>query len=310
MRKLSWICVLVWVSGCGDDDAPPPDSAVITTDGAPAVGPCGTSPPDNATSCPRIGLVCEYGDDPREECHTLASCEASGQWQLTSPRCTALPPVTCPATREAAAGMDCTPMDAWCTYADLGCHCTNCREFPIATCAGPLKWVCDTPNADPACPAGKPAKGASCAQNGQVCRYECGSEGGRTCQAGAWVASEGGPCPISTRRAKRDISYLTPAELATLAHAAESIPLATWEYIDPTLGPGRRLGFIIEDQPPGSPAVEPGRQMVNEYGYTSMLLAALQAQRRELDELRQEVAALKAAVSARSAGRPRARRAR
>jgi len=297
MRKLAGFYLLL--VGCGGSSELPsrPDGGA---DAAALPSPCPAAAPQAGESCPRIGLTCEYGDDPRNECHVMASCEANGMWLLTAPRCTPLPGVTCPATREAAAGQDCTPMDAWCVYGDLECHCTNCREFPVAFCGGPLLWKCDEPNADPACPAGKPLLGAGCRPDGKVCTYSCGQDGGRTCTGGAWQASEGGPCPISTRRAKRDISYLDPHQIAAIARAVEATRLATWEYTDPALGPGRRLGFIIEDQPPGSPAVEPDRQMVNEYGYTSMLLAALQAQRREIEELRRKLDALEKAVRQRT----------
>ncbi|MCC6998085.1 MAG: hypothetical protein IT370_25955 [Deltaproteobacteria bacterium] len=316
MRKLSLLGLWVLVAaasaaGCGDDDdGGKLDAAVVGGDGGARDGavlptPCPATPPQVNDACPRAGLVCEYGDDPRESCHTVATC--NGTWSIVAPRCTALPPVICPATREAAAGQDCTPMDAYCSYGDnLDCHCTNCREFPVAGCAGPLRWDCDAPNVDPMCPAGKPALGGGCAPDDQRCVYSCGQDGARECKAGVWTAAQGGPCPISSRQAKRDIHYVDPAEAAALARAVESTRLATWEYLDPTLGRGRRLGFIIEDQAPDSPAVEPGGAMVNQYGYISMLVAAVQAQRQEIDQLRKEVEALRR----QQPRRPRQQRAR
>jgi hypothetical protein len=49
---------------------------------------------------------------------------------------------------------------------------------------------------------------------------------------------------------------------------------------------------LIDDQPDPSPAVAADRTHVDEYGYTSMLLATVQQQAREIEELRRRVAAL------------------
>ncbi|MFT5354853.1 MAG: hypothetical protein ACI9KE_002066 [Polyangiales bacterium] len=97
---------------------------------------------------------------------------------------------------------------------------------------------------------------------------------------------------MSTRRAKRDIEYLGEAEIETLAAAAMSTRLTTYEYIDPALDGRRRLGFIIEDQP-ASYAVDPERSQVDLYGYTSMLVAAMQSQERRIEALEGELRALR-----------------
>ena len=97
---------------------------------------------------------------------------------------------------------------------------------------------------------------------------------------------------MSTRRAKRDIEYLDDAEVDALARVALDTRLTTYEYIDPALDGRRRLGFIIEDQPT-SYAVDPERSQVDLYGYTSMLVAAIQRQEREIQALRRELQALR-----------------
>lgn len=56
----------------------------------------------------------------------------------------------------------------------------------------------------------------------------------------------------------------------------------------------QRPGFLIDDNEP-SEAVDPARDMVDLYGYTSRALAALQVQARELEALRREVAELRRA---------------
>jgi len=72
--------------------------------------------------------------------------------------------------------------------------------------------------------------------------------------------------------------------------------LATYQYKG---APSERhLGFIIDDIEP-SAAVDPGRDMVNLYGYTSMAVAALQSQAREIAALKKEVARLRRASHAR-----------
>jgi hypothetical protein len=73
--------------------------------------------------------------------------------------------------------------------------------------------------------------------------------------------------------------------------------LAIWRYKhDPAK---LRLGIIIDDDE-GSPAVDARRDQLDLYGYTSMVVAALQVQAREIEALKRQVAALK---KARATGR-------
>lgn len=144
-------------------------------------------------------------------------------------------------------------------------------------CGGDPTWMCDAPNADPDCPRGKPQLGTGCREDGKQCVYECGQDGARTCRTGVWNRSDGGPCPVSTARVKRDIQYLSAAELSEISNALQNISLARYEYTDPALGRGEKLGFIIEDMPAATPAVDRQRMMVDLYGYTSMLVADAQA---------------------------------
>jgi hypothetical protein len=238
------------------------------------------------------GLTCEYGTDPRPACRSSATC-TNGAWAILQARCVPLPEVTCPDTREAAAGQLCEPEAAYCVYADLACECTNCSTGgPVDICTGDPTWHCAAPNADPACPAGIPLLGSACSGEGKSCTYACGSGGARVCKKGAWYAADGGPCPVSSRRAKRDIVYLTQAERRRIAEDLTRFKLATYEYRDPALAGRRHLGFIIEDVP-GSPAVDRDGNMVDLYGYASMLVAAVQAQGEEIRKLKAELARLK-----------------
>lgn len=264
--------------------------------------PCPADPPASMSPCAREGLACQYGRDPRESCRTTATCDA-GAWQIVSPRCPPLvDPAMCPASREAAANTDCSTMNATCDYAGLGCTCTNCRSFPLSRCDGPLRWRCTAPSAEPGCPAVQPNLGAACVMDGQRCGYDCeatGVNGGRLCRGGVWEASPNN-CPISTRAAKRDIRYLSPAESAEVARVALGTRLATYEYTDPALRGPRRLGFIYEDPTTHPYARNPDISGVDLYGYTSMLLATVQQQQRQIEALQRDVASLRAGSARRA----------
>jgi hypothetical protein len=200
--------------------------------------------------------------------------------------------VTCPATRDAAAGQVCPTDGAYCTYGDLTCACTNCTNGPATTCSGDLTWHCAAPNADTACPAGIPLLGSACTTDNKTCTYACGTGNARTCKQGAWYSASGGPCPVSSRRAKKDILYLGPSDRQHIADDLARFKLATYEYRDPALAGKRHLGFIIEDVP-GSPAVDRDGDMVDLYGYASMLVASVQAQGEEIAKLKAELLRLK-----------------
>lgn len=238
------------------------------------------------------GLTCQYGTDPRPECHPSATC-AGGAWTVSQPPCATPPEETCPASRDAAAGQACTTQGAYCSYGDLSCQCTNCSTGgPISLCTGSPTWHCEAPNADATCPAGMPLLGTACATEGKTCTYACGTGNGRTCKQGAWYAANGGPCPVSSRRAKKNILYLNEIERQRIANDVARLRLATYEYRDRALAGKRHLGFIIEDVP-GSPAVDRDGNMVDLYGYASMLVAAVQEQSRQIADLKAEIARLK-----------------
>jgi hypothetical protein len=138
-----------------------------------------------------------------------------------------------------------------------------------------------------------PRLGSACTTSGQTCTYACGPGNARACQQGYWFEAAGGPCPVSSRRAKKEIVYIGQEERQRLASKVLDFKLATYEYRDPALAGKRHLGFIIEDVP-GSPAVDRDGNMVDLYGYASMLVAAMQEQAAEVARLRAEVrAALK-----------------
>jgi hypothetical protein len=123
----------------------------------------------------------------------------------------------------------------------------------------------------------------------------CGQQQ-RVCTRGIWKPGGAGPgCPVSTRRAKKDIHYLSLDEIRATAAQALRLRLATYEYKAPAYASRRHLGFIIEDSPT-VPAVDRDGDMVDLYGYTSMLLATTQAQQEQIEALKTQVEALSRAV--------------
>ena len=97
---------------------------------------------------------------------------------------------------------------------------------------------------------------------------------------------------VSRREFKKDITYVGDQERQELASLALSIPLATYRYKTEPNGDKKHLGFIIDDQADPSPAVQSDRTHVDEYGYTSMLLATVQEQQKQIDALSKKVDAL------------------
>jgi hypothetical protein len=97
---------------------------------------------------------------------------------------------------------------------------------------------------------------------------------------------------VSRREFKEDIAYVDDEQRDVLAREALAIPLAHYRYKNEPPDARRRLGFIIDDQPDPSPAVDGDRTHVDQYGYTSMLLATVQQQAKELAELRRRIDAL------------------
>jgi hypothetical protein len=95
---------------------------------------------------------------------------------------------------------------------------------------------------------------------------------------------------------QESIHYLSDAELLAVADETLRTRVASYRY---TIGaPDERLGFIIEDDPL-SPAVVHDKDRIDLYGYTTMAIATLQMQMREIEELRREVNALRRELESR-----------
>jgi hypothetical protein len=96
---------------------------------------------------------------------------------------------------------------------------------------------------------------------------------------------------MSSRRAKKNIRYLSTEEIRATAAQALRLRLATYEYKASPYAGHRHLGFILEDSPT-VPAADRDGDMVDLYGYASMLLATTQAQQLQIEALQKQVEAL------------------
>lgn len=100
-------------------------------------------------------------------------------------------------------------------------------------------------------------------------------------------------CTLSRRRFKKDINYLNTADTARLHDELMRYRLATYRYKDqPANGP-QHLGFIIDDVAPSAAVVGGNGDQVDLYGYTSMAVAAIQLQEKQIETLQKEVKALR-----------------
>lgn len=166
----------------------------------------------------------------------------------------------------------------------------------FTTCGDP---VCGMPTDDPklsGCTGQQ--EGAACSTAGELCELD-----GDECNANLICAAsdpkeQSGGCPKSLASTKHDIEYLSASERDRIRDHIVTMPLATWKYNDQDPNAREHLGFIIDDQPATSPAVRPSGERVDLYGYTSMAVAAIQAQDSQIRELREEVTRLREEVRA------------
>ena len=171
----------------------------------------------------------------------------------------------------------------------------------FSTCGGdspkPLQWygTCG----DPVCRGYTPRTGvsrcttetigATCTTTGTTCDPMDSCNALYICATSDPKMMAGG-CPISRRKYKTEIRYLDEAGLSQYAGELSKVRLATYKY--KTGGP-TRLGFIIEDHEP-SVSIDSEHDLVDLYGYTSMAVAALKLQEKQLAALQRQVTELSA----------------
>jgi hypothetical protein len=184
-----------------------------------------------------------------------------------------------------------------------GCNTCSCEDGAVACTAracAKLQWyrtcgdpVCHGHTADPNIPACTTEKvGDACTTAGEKCDPNDECDVRLVCATSDPTMQPGG-CPISRAKYKRDIRYLDAAERDRVRDELMKVNLATYRYRATGEHGPLQLGFIIDDVG-ASPSVNADGETVNLYGYTSMAVAALQSQEKEIADLRAEVAALKA----------------
>ena len=272
---------------------------------APGGGGGSGSAGNDCSTLPQCEFACPDGRiNPVDADGCTHTCEC------VAPNCTnepGLPRDGCVPPAPDSGSTDCSDIPA-CRFAcpdgtlnpvdENGCT-HSCECVTPGTPAGSLSlfYTCG----DPVCRGYTPNSGTplcSTEQAGDPCRVEgmgCNpqDECNRllTCTSSDPKLRPGG-CPISRQRYKNDIHYLSEAELTRYREELLELRLATWKYKhDPSK---ERLGFIIDDNEQ-SAAVDQLRDMVDLYGYTSMAIATLQLQAREIEALRRRLAELEAA---------------
>lgn len=161
---------------------------------------------------------------------------------------------------------------------------------------------------DPVCNAysGPFAGVPLCADDGIEAGATCGSdELGSECDpvddcnarlrcAESDPTQEPGGCPISRSAHKAQVTYLTAAERAAAAASVQELRLASWRYKGALDDGAEHVGFLIDDAAP-SPAVRPDGEHVDLYGYTSLVVAALQEQQAQIATLEARLAEVESA---------------
>jgi hypothetical protein len=165
------------------------------------------------------------------------------------------------------------------SWADGGCPSDGCPSGQVCVLGageGGNTYGCSNM---PAGCGGMP----SCECMGCICGFTCI---GANPDAGTLLCNNG---TISRRSFKDDVHYIDDTERADLARQALSMQLARYRYKAEPTQAKQHLGFIIDDQPAACPAVHADNTTVDEYGYTSMLLATVQQQQAQIAELKHRI---------------------
>ena len=263
---------------------------------------CGSQLPQPGTrpvSCAyRVVVAAVRGGTLPRRCARTALRRAARACRLSCP-------LRCELATQCDDGNPCTTdacVSGRCTHA---CECFG-PAGEVACCPGPAA-ECPVPSAFryfrtcgyPVCPVDdRPIPGVPACTT-QRAGDPCTTPG-EECDPGAGcgvrlLCTDRNPavlCPISERKAKRDIAYLTPADIQRVHNELMQLPLATYAYRSEASSARSHLGFIIDDVGE-SPAVGQDGTTVDLDGYASMAVAALQAQGKEIDQLKKEVDSLR-----------------
>lgn len=148
------------------------DAGTTVCPSCPLSAPEAGAPCTGGTSLGTGPALCEYGDDLRSACNTVASCGADARWVVQPPDvdagCPSLRSSFCPPTFAAGAdaGIVCTAAFA-CDYPEGICGC----GWVSSDIDGGLTygWTCAPQPA--LCPSTRPRWGTACATEGLQCAY-------------------------------------------------------------------------------------------------------------------------------------------
>jgi hypothetical protein len=257
-------------------DCPPGDACATTQVCAPACAADADCPPNEAC----VSGVCEK---PATGCLSNADCppnETCVSGVCKAPAAGCLSDADCPPNETCVSGV-CKqlspPSLQWFyTCGDPVCH-GHTSHPGVASCTTEMP-------------------GQTCTTSGQECDPGDSCDRLLLCTTTDPTKNPGG-CPISRARFKHDIRYLPEAALARLREDLMTMRLTTWRYNHEGEAGREHLGFIIDDNP-DSPSVDASGDHVDLYGYTSMAVAAIQMQDRELAAQRKQIEALQRGIDA------------
>ena len=278
---------------------------------------CGAAPKSVAIQCSDGSVGGNTG-----RCLKTATGCAWEQRECPPDVCFDATPALAPVYKKCASTADCTVIDFQinCCGSMHAAGVNVSSKSTVATCASDRAAAfpkCACPTVAPVADDGTSDTGfagvtpaVTCNPTTSQCETSFKGEacGSTTCKPGATCCSgvpfptptcvDSGACPVSQRKHKKDITYLSEADRERLNDELLRFPLATYRYKSESDADREHLGFIIDDVAP-SPAVQANRERVDMYGYQTMAVAALQVQARELAALRREVDDLKATCAAR-----------
>ncbi len=294
------LCLVVSVSACGDSSDDPQTIRETGYLSCQSSGDC-----DGGFNCETDDNELECVSAP-QDCAEL-TCECLGD-ELCGDRgchvdsgvllCSPEPFDPCGDKVCGESCSTCDPADPECSETAEEKACNDAGE-----CVANSPGICGEPQQ---CEVLEDQEPLTCEAHESCCGNVCCGIGEICCTGVPFEPGEGscipedsvGGCPQSLRSVKDDIEYLSSEQVEALGQQAKEIRLTTWRYkSEPESMGSQHLGFIIEDVP-GPYTVQADGRHVNLYGYTSLAVAAVQTQAKEIELLKEQVELLKAQVEA------------
>ena len=174
--------------------------------------------------------------------------------------------------------------------------------FYFYTCGAPVCYAVNGASENGIRACSTEQAGDPCDQAGDECDPEVGCGVHLLCTDRDPTGQPHG-CPISKANYKEGIEYLANEDLERYHDQLIALPLATYRYKAAT-DARKHLGFMIDGHE-SLICVEAEHNMIDVYGYTSMAVAALKVQARQIDELRATVEKLERKLGDKRPAAPR-----